>query len=121
VNGVAQHGLVRFAVPSAAPNKQGPMVSGANFKPTLTATSSVSVRVSWTANWDRDDQVLTYHVTRNGATVYTTSATSQFWNRPTLTFADIGLSPNTTYSYRINASDPSGNLVWGDTVSITTP
>ena len=33
VNGVAQQGLVRFANPSIAPNKQGPMVTGSEFMP----------------------------------------------------------------------------------------
>jgi large repetitive protein len=124
VNGVAQQGLVRFAVPPIAPSKQGPMVSGANFRPTLTAVSSTTVRVSWQANWDRDDQVLTYNVVRDGNVnhpFYTTKATSQFWNLPTLTVNDSCVPSGGTHQYRLNASDPSGNLVWGDTVSITIP
>ena len=124
VNGVAQQGLVRFAVPSLAPNKQGPMVSGANFKASLLGFSNTSVRVAWPANWDRDDQTLTYKVVRNGDTnhpIYTTTATAQFWHLPGMGIYDKGLTPGATYQYRVSASDPDGNLVWGDTVSITVP
>jgi hypothetical protein len=124
VNGQAQQGLVRFAVPSIAPRKQAPRVSGAQFVPTLTASSSTSVSGSLTANWDRDDQNLTYRIVRNGNTqspAVTLSAVSQWWNRPTLRFTDTGLTPGTTYQYRLYAVDPDGNTTAGDTVSITTP
>ena len=55
VNGAAQQGLVRFAVPSIAPNKQGPRLSGSNFKPTVVSLSAGVVRVSFPLNYDRDD------------------------------------------------------------------
>ena len=65
-------------------------------------------RVGWLANWDRDDQTLTYKVVRNGDTthpIYTTTATSQFWHLPGMGFYDKGLTPGATYQYRISASD----------------
>src|SRR6185312_14254173 len=86
VNGVAQQGLVRFAVPSIAPNKQGPLLWGANMNVAVTATSSTTARVSWLTNSDRDDQDLNYTVLRNGTTVYTTHATSWDWNLPAIGF-----------------------------------
>lgn len=124
VNGVPQQGLVRFGVPSVSTNRQAPMDSGANFMPTLRAVSASSVRVSWPANWDRDDQKLTYRVVRNGDVnhpIFTTTGTSQFWNRPTMGFVDTGLSAATSYDYRLNVTDSDGHVVWGDTASITTP
>ncbi len=121
VNGTAQQGLVRFAVPSIAPNKQGPRLSGANLPTNLLARSSTSVRVSWGTDWDRDDKTLTYIVQRDGSTVYTTNADGQFWNLPTIGFVDTGLSPGTTYTYRVKVSDPDGNVAFGNSYSITTP
>ncbi|WP_205843909.1 PKD domain-containing protein [Nakamurella deserti] len=121
VNGVAQAGLVRFRVKSAAPNDQGPRVSGAGTAPRLTALSPTSVRVSWQTNWDRDDLGLTYRVIRDGNTaapVCTVTRNSTFWERPSLSCVDTGLSPG-THTYRVEASDPYQNTVGGATTSIT--
>ena len=121
VNGVAQQGLVRFANPSIAPNKQGPQLLSADMTPKLLARSSGSVRVSWSTDWDRDDKTLTYTVQRNGSTVYTTTADGEFWNLPAMGFIDTGLSPGTTYSYVVRVSDPDGNVTWSKSSSVTTP
>jgi Concanavalin A-like lectin/glucanases superfamily len=124
VNNTAQQGLVRFAVRPTAPAKQGARLSGARFVPTLTPTSAGSVRVSFQSNWDRDSKTLTYQVVRNSDTthpVWTTTADSEWWNRPTLGFTDTGLTPGATYKYRLYAIDPDGNKVAGDTVTITLP
>ncbi|HEY5822678.1 MAG TPA: PKD domain-containing protein [Propionibacteriaceae bacterium] len=121
VNGVAQQGLVRFAIPSLATKKQGPRLSGAEINPTLLNIGNGSVRVKWPTNWDRDDQVLFYDVQRQGTAtpVYTTSATSQFWVRPTLSFTDTTTVAGQTYSYRISAYDADGNRVNSNYVSVT--
>lgn len=123
VNGVPQYGLVRFAIPSLAPKKQGPRVAGAPFNPSVLAVRNDAARIAWRANHDRDDQVLTYSVYRSGtaAPIHTTDATSQFWNRPTLSFTDTGLTPGGTYRYRVTARDPDGNTVTSDNVSVTLP
>ena len=47
VNGTGQQGLVRFAIPSLAPKKQGPRVAGAAFNPTLLAVRPTEVRIKW--------------------------------------------------------------------------
>lgn len=124
VNGAAQQGLVRFAVPDVAPDKEGPRVSGYFYKTTQDQVTATSTRVSWPSNWDRDDQSLKYELIRNGDTgnpVYTTTATSQFWNRPTLSFVDKGLTPGTTYQYFVRVTDPDGNATRGDYTTVTTP
>ncbi|MCU1659117.1 MAG: domain containing protein [Pseudonocardiales bacterium] len=121
VNSTKQQGLVRFAVKPPAPGKQGPRVSAV---PSLAATSATSVRLSWPASWDRDNEKLTYKVIRDGNTaapVATIAATSQFWNRPTVTFTNTGLKAGTHYTYSIITSDPIGNSLAGIAVGITTP
>ncbi len=123
VNGVGQQGLVRYAVPSLATKKQAPRVSGTAFNPTLLAVSNHAVRVKWQANWDRDDQVLSYDVTRVGTTlpIYSTTRTAQFWNRPTMSFTDTSVVPGQTYKYRVSAVDGDGNKVLSDIVNVTVP
>lgn len=121
VEGVAQQGLVRFAVSSIAPNKVGPDYTGSSFMPSLVGLPSLGVRVAWQANSDPDDHSLNYQITRNGTVVYTTTVTSTFWNRPTMGFIDTTAIPGTTYTYRLLATDPSGNVARSNNVSFTTP
>jgi hypothetical protein len=124
VNNKPQQGLVRFAVRGIAPGTQGPRLSGASYVPTLTALSSTSVRISIASNWDRDDLSLTYKVVRNGnisQPIWTTTGNSEFWNRPTRTFTNTGLTPGATYNYRFYVSDPHGNTVSGNAATITVP
>ena len=123
VNGVAQQGLVRYAVGSLAPRKQGPRVVGWAMNPAVLALSNRSVRIKWQANWDRDDQVLAYEVTRSGTAgpIYSTTRTSQFWNRPAMSYTDDNLVAGQTYKYRISATDPDGNRVQSDYVTVTVP
>ena len=124
VNGVGQQGLVRFARRGLAPNKEGPRFTNGTFTPRLVPTSSSTLRVSWTAGFDRDDYNLTYRVIRNGATGsprYTRTAGSSWWSLPALGFVDTGLTPGATYQYQLIANDPSGNTVFGAPVSVTMP
>ena len=121
VNNTGQQGLVRFGVPSVAPRKQGPRLSGTGLVPDLTSLSTGTVRVGFQTDWDRDDITLSYRVVRDGTTVYTTTGDSEFWNRPFLGFTDTGLSPGSTHTYRVYASDPDGNTATGNAVSITLP
>jgi PKD repeat protein len=122
VNGTAQNGLVRFAVKDIAPNKEGPTASGALFTPTLVSLKPGTVRVSWPANWDRDNANLSYEVYRDGdmtTPVYTTTSASTFYKRPALGFVDEDLAPGSTHSYRLRATDPLGNTVLGDGTGVT--
>ncbi len=119
VNGVRQAGLVRFAVKSIAPNRQGPRISGGAWVPSVASTTG-GVRVEWETNWDRDNERLTYRVVRNGTVVHTVTAASDgWWKRPNLSFVDAGLSPGTQASYRVTATDPSGNTATSAPVSGT--
>ena len=115
VNGKAQQGLVRFAKKPIAPAKEGPEYSGANFLPSIVSIPG-GARVAWQANSDKDDNSLTYKVTRDGAVVYETTAKSTYWNRPTMGFIDKNLTAGTTYKYRLSATDSAGNTVQSDIV-----
>ncbi|TFD12068.1 hypothetical protein E3T35_08095 [Cryobacterium sp. TMT1-2-2] len=118
VNNKRQQGLVRFAVSSIAPNKEGPKATGTNFQPTLSVPSASSVKVTWKSNYDRDNAQLTYQVLRNGVVVHTQTGLSADWFRPTLSWTDIGRSGGTSYTYQVRATDPFGNAVTGSSASI---
>lgn len=120
VNQRPQQGLVRFAVRSKAPDTMGPQVTSGASSPTVTQATGRTTKVSWTANWDRDDTTLRYDVLRDGTVVATKSATNPFWSRPTLSVTDTVI-PATTYRYAIRATDPDGNSVVSPTVKVETP
>ncbi|WP_216607435.1 PKD domain-containing protein [Arthrobacter sp. 260] len=123
VNNRPQQGLVRFAVSSIAPNDDGPRVSGANMNPSLAYLSAGTVRVRWTANWDRDNENLTYRVIRDrnaASPVHVVDRGSTFWQRPQLEFTDTGLSAG-QHDYRIEAYDPFGNVARSDYVTVNVP
>ncbi len=119
VNNKRQQGLVRFPASSIAPNDEGPRVSGAEFVPTLTTPAAGTVKVSWKANYDRDNEKLTYEVLRNGVVVATVTGLSSEWKRPTMSWTDTGRTRGTSYSYQLKAIDPFGNSRTGNSVSIT--
>ena len=118
VNGVAQQGLVRFAVPSIAPNKSGPTVT-AELTPTVSSMVSGQVRLSWMTTHDHDNANLTYTLVRDGVTgspIYTATAYSNFYTLSRMEFVDSGLAPASTHSYRLYVSDG-----WGNTISRLSP
>ncbi|THG30798.1 LamG-like jellyroll fold domain-containing protein [Naasia lichenicola] len=123
VNNGAQQGLVRFAVKSIAPNDDGPRLSGSSYLPTAVSYASGTVKVNWRANYDRDNELLTYELLRDGNTttpIYTTTASSKNWYlRPNLTFTDTGLTAGSTHTYKVRVTDPFGNVATGNSVSVT--
>ncbi|AEE47156.1 PKD domain-containing protein [Cellulomonas fimi] len=119
VNFRRQQGLVRFAIPSIAPNDQGPRFSGADFTPTARAIGAGTVRISWTANADFDNEDLTYTVLRNGQPLPAQVKKSQIWMRPTQGVTDTGLTAGQTYTYAVRVSDPFGNTVTSPSVTAT--
>ena len=69
---------------------------------TAAAASATRVDLAWSASADNVG-VTGYVITRNGATLTTTSGTSTL-------FADTTVAPNTTYTYSVRATDAAGNL-----------
>ncbi|HEY3407819.1 MAG TPA: PKD domain-containing protein [Propionicimonas sp.] len=121
-NGVAQQGLVRFAVRDIAPNKVGPVFTQSKMNPVVNSFVAGTVRIAWQANWDRDNENLTYKLIRDGITaspIYTVSQLSSEWNRPMMGYQDTGLVPGQQYRYRVFASDPYGNEARSDTIYVT--
>ncbi|MGK5114685.1 PKD domain-containing protein [Geodermatophilus sp. CPCC 205506] len=109
VNGQAQQGLVRFAMPELAPNAVGPTAGS----PTAaTAIAPGAVRVSFQAASDDDNGTLTYSVFRDGATtpVARFSRPSSWWQRPVLAWTDRAVAEG-AHSYRVVSADPYGNEV----------
>ena len=97
VNGIAQQGLVRFAVRSVAPNKEGPQ-DYVDLKPTVTAIAPGVVRAGWVASSDRDNRQLTYEVLRGAtagsSTVLTTRTQDSAWfDRRPMAFTDRTAPP----------------------------
>lgn len=120
VNNKPQQGLVRFAVRSLAPNSIGPE-GAAGLTPRFAPRSTTSLRVAWSSAWDRDDNLLNYRVTRNGATVFESQGRSRFWDRPVQAFVDTGLSAGSSYSYRVYVSDSKGRVGSSAATSFTMP
>ncbi|MBO1756823.1 PKD domain-containing protein [Allobranchiibius sp. CTAmp26] len=123
VNGKAQYGLTRFAVKSKAPNKMGPAACYAAPAPSALAVGGGSARVSWQAATDPDNANLTYKVYRSGtsAPIYTTTQSNEYWNCPQMGYRDTGLTGGTAYTYKITASDSSGNTYTLPTTNSVTP
>ncbi len=119
VNGVAQQGLVRFALPSIAPNKVGPNFKAGQINPSVIGLPSGAARVAWQANWDMDNHTLTYTLTRNGVQIYQADADSTFWSRPTMGYIDSTLTAGTLYKYRLSVNDSDGNIVQSENVNFT--
>ncbi len=120
VNATNQQGLVRFAVPSLAPNLRGPKAS-TGLTPTLSNPSSGTAAVSWQTTYDQDNENLTYRVVRNGNTaapIYTTTVASKFWTLSNVNFNDVGL-PTGTYTYQIYVTDPFGNQNVGASATVS--
>jgi PKD repeat protein len=120
VNGKTQQGLVRFSNKPAGGAKNGPRWSGSNWIPSVKSNAAGTARISIPANWDRDDLTLTYKLFRNGtsAALQTTTSQSTFWNRPNLVFTDTGQAAGSTQTYRLTATDPDGNTVNSNSVSV---
>ena len=99
INGKAQQSLTRF----------GPDDVLAPPAPVLSAdpVTSAAIQVRFQSVVDRDDSALIYRVYRNDqpTPIWTGTATSYWWSRPQVTFVDSAVTPGTTYSYRVTASD----------------
>lgn len=123
INGVAQQGLVRFATRNVVTSpKMAPVALRSQFTPIL-QTVTGKVRGSFTANYDRDSETLTYRVIRGdkgeGNPVATMTVASNPWTRPTLTFTDEDVVPGWTYEYYVTVTDPDGNRRDSDPATYT--
>jgi hypothetical protein len=122
VNGKPQQGLVRFAVAAIAPNKMGPVVHGASLNLTAAATAPGTVTLRWSTSWDRDNQLLTYTLLRDGlaAPVVSRTFSTQFWTSSVFQQIDSGLEAGHDYRYHVEVKDFFGNTVTSTAVTVTT-
>ena len=83
---------MRYAVPSASRRTTSARSSPApSSTRTLASWARGTVKISWPANWDRDNEQLTYSVIRNGDIanpIYTTTQLSSEWSRPPMGYLD---------------------------------
>ncbi|WP_166408943.1 LamG-like jellyroll fold domain-containing protein [Labedella phragmitis] len=122
IGSTKQQGLTRFATAAVAPNKNGPALSGADMKPTLTSFLGTHIKLTWPSNYDRDNEYLTYQVIRDDDfenPVFETTRSSRFWERTTLHGNDGRLAPGTTHTYRIRTVDPFGNSTVSEPAAYT--
>jgi len=86
---------------------------------TVTAISSTQINLSWTASTDNVG-VTGYKVERCSGTACSNFV--QFATSTTTTYSDTGLTPSTSYSYRVRATDAAGNLsTYSNSGSASTP
>lgn len=117
-DGVAQQGLVRFALPSVAPREQGPVLQDKAFAPSASVAGSDSITVTWPGNYDRDDLALGYEVLRDDVVVGTLTTKTPSWAAGQLSYTDHGLVLGNTYTYRIRVKDGDGNTVLSPEVEV---
>lgn len=122
VNGIAQQGLVRMAIPSVAPNKVGPSGGAASLAVAAEQTDG-RVVVNWKQLWDRDDLRLTYELRRNGVVIDTRTVSVPFWKRMTMSFVDAGAVAldTATVRYQVKVTDPHGNTVTSSEICVELP
>ena len=121
VNGTKQQGLVRFAVPTTAPNKVGPDAT-TGLTTTLSSTVTGTVNVSWQGTSDPDNQTLTYDLYRSDkpdVPIYETTVPSSFWALPTMSFTDRTAKAGSSVAYSVKVHDPFGNTVAGKSTAVT--
>ncbi len=88
---------------------------------TATAASAVEIDLAWTAATD-NVSVNGYRIERCQGASCTTFNQIGTTNGTTTTYNDTNLTPGTSYSYRVLATDPSGNQSpYSNTATNTTP
>ena len=116
VNGAAQQGLVRFGIGAAADLKSAPLYDTKPPRPVPSTTAGTVrpgvVRIAFGSAWDKDNEELTYQVTRDGATKVGDAfkVRSNFWTLPNLAVTDTAV-PAGSHTYRVRITDPNGNIL----------
>src|SRR5205807_1200662 len=88
---------------------------------TATVASSSQIDLSWTAPTDNGGSAITgYKIERstNGGTTWTTIVSNS--GSTATTYSDTGLTPGTTYTYRVSSVNSAGTSPPANTASATT-
>jgi chitodextrinase len=94
---------------------QQPQVPGTPGTPTASNVTASSLSLNWGAS---SGTVSNYQIER--ATGATSTAFSQVGTSTTTSFSDSGLNANTTYRYRVRATNSAGNSGYSGIVNVTT-
>ena len=120
-DGKVQQGIVRYPRRAGQPTLP-PEGKAENLAARAEVTTSGSVKVSFTATWDRDDPTLTYSLYRDNETtpVATEKISDTRWALNDHSLEDTTCSAG-EYAYRLVVSDPSGNTITAQMPSVTVP
>ena len=116
VNGAAQQGLVRFGIGATADLKSVPLYDTKPPRPVPSTTAGTVrpgvVRVAFGSAWDKDNEELSYQVTRDGVTKVGDpfKVKTNFWTLPNLAVTDTAVPPG-NHTYRVRITDPNGNAL----------
>ena len=120
-DGKVQQGIVRYPRRAGQPTLP-PEGKAENLAARAEVTTSGSVKVSFTATWDRDDPTLTYSLYRDNETtpVATEKISDTRWALNDHSLEDTTCSAG-EHAYRLVVSDPSGNTITAQMPSVTVP
>ena len=120
-DGKVQQGIVRYPRRAGQPTLP-PEGKAENLAARAEVTTSGSVKVSFTATWDRDDPTLTYSLYRDNETtpVATEKISDTRWALNDHSLEDTTCSAG-EHTYRLVVSDPSGNTITAQMPSVTVP
>ena len=120
-DGKVQQGIVRYPRRAGQPTLP-PEGKAENLAARAEVTTSGSVKVSFTATWDRDDPTLTYSLYRDNETtpVATEKISDTRWALKDHSLEDTTCSAG-EHTYRLVVSDPSGNTITAQMPSVTVP
>ena len=118
-DGKVQQGIVRYPRRAGQPTLP-PEGKAETLGAKAEVTTSGSVKVSFTATWDRDDPTLTYSLYRDKGTtpVATKKIGDTRWALTSHTMEDTAC-PAGDHTYRLVVSDPSGNTITAQIPSVT--
>ena len=120
-DGKVQQGIVRYPKRAGQPTLP-PEGKAETLAAKAEVTTSGTVKVSFTATWDRDDPTLTYSLYRDNETtpVATEKISDTRWALNDHSLEDTTCSAG-EHTYRLVVSDPSGNTITAQMPSVTVP
>jgi hypothetical protein len=115
VNKIGQQGFVRFPAgpDTTVPARPNPF--------TVASAAPGTVKINFTTGLDRDDENITYRLFRDGGStpIQTWTVRSRFWQIPTVTYEDTGLTPGTSHFYQVEASDGVNRIRTANSPAVT--
>lgn len=127
VNNGAKPGYTKYTYPHPAravvegggTDTIAPTPNPMTFSVSPTAVDAFSVTMTASAATDDQGGTISYFFNQTGAGA---GGTDSGWQSGVRTYTDTGLSPSTTYTYRVKARDSSLNeTAYSGTVNVTTP